>query len=161
VRPALVSLDGSHLLVVLAQPVSNGSKLSAAVLDVTAPGTVTLADVPMSASIATSAGRPSAARVDQTVYLSWESAAGAGAAPGQHLWLKAIPWNGSLDWSQPEIPLARDLQRGDQERVALCAASLPPQGGLLGAWVDYGQNFGNAKGEIAVELSPLPMKRLN
>ncbi len=165
-KPALVDLDGTHLLLVFTQGldvgdagVANGTKISAAVLDAGAPGGVMPFDLAMSASVTVGASRPSATRVGATAYVSWEAPGASGAPAGAHVWVKAMGWAGAtLDLSKGEIPLAREAKYdvGDQERAAVCAGSVAPVGGLIAAWGDLGGNFGSDEGDVGVELVALP-----
>jgi cysteine-rich repeat protein len=164
VKPALVALDDAHLLVVFVQGVDvdadgaiDTSTLSAAVLDRAAPGSAPFAEVAGTSG----ASRPSAAFVNGSVYLAWESRGHAGASAGKHVWLKEAPWGAALDWSRAEVPLPREASHrvGDQERGALCASPLVPTGAVIGAWIDEGESFGNVKGEVAVQLGSAPILR--
>ena len=164
-KPAIVELDGTHLLAVFTVGVAGSSKLQGAVLDVNATGAVTPFDIPDAVSLAQS--EPNAVRVAARVFVAWRTERATPDPNGyaEELWLRELAWDGAtLDTSGAAIALPRrDAGRaGDQRRPALAASTLPAQGALVTAWDDFGQGFGlgEAAGDAVLELVPSPPLRL-
>jgi hypothetical protein len=168
-KPALVDLDATHLLVVFTQGVdvgsagtANGTKLSAAVLDVATPGTVVPFDLAVTSASVLGGERPSAARAGTSVFVGWEVPAQGEASAAAHVWLKELRWAAAaLDTSRAETRVERGAPtKGDQQRAVVTASGLVPSGGVVIGWEDLGLNLGNAKGEVGLEVVPLPVVRL-
>ena len=166
--PALVELDGTHLLVVFAEGSGqNTAKLRGAVLDTAQPGATTAFDIGplVQGDAGTPLGilRPAAVRVGTRVFVAWATEAAIADPRGEELWLKEVTWSGSvLGVAAVEVPLPRwDAHRlGDQRFPALAGTPLGPEGAIAGVWVDLGKTFASeANGDVAVELVPVPVLR--
>jgi cysteine-rich repeat protein len=192
-KPALVQLDATHLLVAYAvgiAPLAEGgaadagqdatvadagvlpaltSKIQVAVLDVAAPATPHVLDVPptVKSAIGLSQSQPTLASAGGSLFLAWWTEAALGDPNGEELWLKPIAWNGqTLSTTTPEVPLPRWPQArvGDQRNPALAASALPPSGALVLGWDDLGSGISGigraeAAEDVVVELIPVPMLR--
>lgn len=165
--PALVDLDSTHMLLVYAEATGQTtSKIRAAVIDVSAPGTLTPVDVgalAQDAGTPPSAYRPAAAKVGARVFIAWTQEAKLADPKLDELWLKECAWNGSaLDLTAVELPVPRwdNHQPGDQRFPALAPSTLGPGGALGVAWVDLGSTLsGSATTDVAVSLFPVPILR--
>jgi cysteine-rich repeat protein len=175
-KPALVQLDATHLLVAYAvgiAPTGDAgglpaltSKIQLAVLDMAAPAKPTIVAVPATvpSAIGLSQSQPDVVSVEGSLFLAWWTEAALGDPNGEELWLKPIAWNGTaLTTTAPEIALPRLSQSraGDQRHPAMAASTLPPGGALVLGWDDLGGAIGGgeAAGDIAVELVPVPLLR--
>jgi hypothetical protein len=167
-RPALVDLDGTHLLLVYAASDSMGDppRLRGAILDASAPGPVVPFAIPPAGGAAGSDARePSVARVEARVFLSWVTntdPSGAQVLPGD-VWLKEMDLGvspGTLDTSKAEIPLPRWVAHRTSEQDAPVLALAPPGGPeiLVAAWQDHGA-AGPASSRILAEALPIPVLR--
>jgi hypothetical protein len=173
VKPALVELDPTHLLLVYAagldrtgSGVADGATLEVAVLQVGGQPAVPGLDVP--ATVTSAAGldqsQPSVVVVQGSVFVAWWTAAAAGDPNGEQVWLKRVELKGSgLDLSQGEIPLPRgtQAQTGDQRLPAIVASTLPPGGAIVAAWDDLGRAIaaGEGNGDVVIEVAPAPVLR--
>jgi hypothetical protein len=175
-KPALVSLDASHLVVFFVDG-SGGptpQRLRAALLDTTAVGEATSFPVeplvePYKSDDSLWQMHIAAVRAGDRVFVSWRSKPVVGSQDADEIWLKEIPWNASgggvtLDLSDEEIPLPRSaLHRAQgQQRPGLALMQLPFEGALATVWEDYGQVFGatEALPDVVAELLPLPIVRI-
>jgi hypothetical protein len=176
-RPALVSLDATHLLVVFstgtdpgaATGVYNVSRLRSAVIDVAGSGTqvsraldplfdVYTADLTvsqMSPSVASAPGGSAGA------FVSWRSEARPGDPIGEQIWLKHVTWNAAtatLTTTEQESPIPRPWAENlsDQRRPQLATVGLPPSGALAIAWDDYSHSQGVDAGnpDVVIRYAP-------
>ncbi len=164
-RPALVDLDGTHLLLVFAAAASMADpvQLQGAILDASAPGNVVpFAIPPVAAAAGSDAREPTLARVGARVFLSWVSnlvPSGSQVLPGD-VWLKEMDPGmtaGTIDTSETEIPLPRSAADCTSEQDSPVLA-LVPEGGppiLVAAWRDQSA----ASSRILVEALPIPILR--
>jgi hypothetical protein len=166
-RPALVDLDGTHLLLVYAASpgVNEPAQLQGAVLDASAPGDVApFAIPPAGGAMGAEAREPSLARVGGRVFLSWLSNTGpsdAQALPG-YVWIKEMDLGsmpGSIDTSRAEIPLPRwPADSTGSQGSPVLALSLPGAPEMLvAAWQDAlvpGPSSG-----LFAEAIPVPILR--
>jgi hypothetical protein len=166
--PALLELDGTHMLVVFAEGSGqNTAKLRGAVLDTAQPGATVAFDIGplVQGDAGTPLGilRPAAVRVGTRVFVAWATEAAIADPRAEEMWLKEVIWSGNtLSTSSAEVPLPRwDSHRlGDQRFPALAATPLGPQGAIAAAWMDLGKTFAaEANGDVAVELMPVPVVR--
>ena len=176
---ALAPLDANDLLLVYsigADPGDTGvpnaiSTLQAAVLSLSAPGTVTGTPVPVNTGVegATAASLShayaNAVLVGSTVYATWWTSAVAGSTAGEQVWFQPVGWaDAGISWSGTELLLPRLAAHrvGDQRAPALAPSTLEPEGGLVSAWDDLGKTFGlgEGNGDVVVELVPTPVLRI-
>jgi hypothetical protein len=166
-RPAVVDLDPTHLLLVYAASasVSDPSKLRGAVLDTAMPGTVAPFAIPATtAPTGADQRQPTLARLGSKVFLSWLSntnAPSSDAVPGD-IWLKEMDLGatpGTIDTSQPEIPLPRALAdaSGTQDAPTLAVAIPGGPEMLVTAWRD--QSGPALASRIFLEAIPVPILR--
>ncbi len=174
--PALAQLDSTHMLLVYTEGldttdagVANESIIRGALLDTSAPGSVTAFDI--TTITTTDAGTtpstyfPNAVAVGSRVFVAWGTGAMTSDPNGEEPWLKEIGWSGTtLDMTLTARTLPRwDAHRvGDQRLVALAASPLGPSGAIASAWFDLGNGFsGEANGDVVVELLPVPVLRIS
>lgn len=173
-KPALLSLDGTHLLILFIDGTTSPNQhVRGAILDTTQPGTVS--SFPLESLVEPYASdstlwqrNVTAARVGDRVFVSWSSKS-TGSSEGEELWLKELSWSSSagtftLDLSFEEIPLPRQAahREGRQERPSLVLVPQPFENLLATAWVDFNVTFGpgEAQPDVSAELIPLPVLRL-
>jgi hypothetical protein len=169
VRPALVQLDATHLLLVYVEHgwdstagTLTPSQLRGAIVDTTTTGG-SLTSFPIGSST-TSTTTPTLARVGTRFYLAWRNDAVSGSADGDELWLKELPWNAStatLDVTSTPITLPRWSTHvtGDQRAPALAAGAVSSGPALIAAWEDYGTSLGVPRTAVATTLFPTPILR--
>lgn len=173
-RPALVGLDATHVLVAFSADPSMSattgvSRVQYSVID-TASGAASAIrsldalNEAMSLDGQGTQTSPSVVPAPGGAYLAWRSEAAPGDAAGDQLWLRRLRWSGTgsaarLSTDEPELllPRACDSSIGDQRAPALAMTGLPPSGGLVATWEDYGRSFGVGAGEpeVAVQYAPL------
>jgi cysteine-rich repeat protein len=158
-RPALASVDSTHLAVVYAEGTAasnggagGGSRLKAAVIDTTSTGPAVPFDIP---SVGANADQdePTIARLDGAILMGWRELAATGDANGDEVFAKsvAIGAAGALDWSASAVPLQRwsEHRRGDQRIPALAAAGAAG----VAAWEDYAGTIGAAEWDADIVVS--------
>jgi hypothetical protein len=182
-RPAVVELDATHIGVLYSvgtDPEGTGDanvpRLRFAVLTLGAFDPVVfdfLPDDEAYADPAVGQSHPSLVRAGGVFYAAWRSASLFGDSQGENVFLRELSWNGALV-AAPEyrIPRAPSASSSDQRFPALAVGppsigtpALPnpaPEGALVVAWDDYGQELGAIQGrpDVLVQFWPLPLLRL-
>jgi hypothetical protein len=171
-RPALVPLDGTHLLVAFSMdPMVSGTtnvpRVRYAVLDIESQAAPSWQAVDsdgdvLQRDIQVSQSSPSAALAPDGAYIAWRSEARPGDAAGDQLWLKHLRWTPAatqpMNDEEPELLLPRtcDENVGDQRTPELAVVPLPPSGALATVWTDFGgsQSQG-AQPDVVVQYAPL------
>jgi hypothetical protein len=170
-RPALLALDDTHLLLAFTVGVdlddagiTDGDQLHLAILSTDAAGPAN--DVVLTtgepALDAGSVSQPSLARVGDSIYLAYKTAAVPGSMLGEELFTRALSWDGSaksLDTSQiPQRPLTDRFTGGDQRRPSLATGALCPDGALGLVWEDWGQELSQTSPtEVGFAFVPTPI----
>jgi len=158
VRPTLVQLDATHLLVVFVEHGLDtmsgeitGSQLRGAIVD-----TTTTAGVLTTFAIgASGSSTPVLARVGTSTFFAWNREAVPGLEAGEELWLQQLGWTGSApDFTATPMLLPRDHRVGDQRAPALAGTSA-----LITAWEDYGTSLGVPRTAVVTQFVPLPIFR--
>jgi cysteine-rich repeat protein len=178
-KPALATLDTSHLLVVFSEGTDPGAtgiyntpRLRYALLDTagsTTPGFLAvnpLGDVYVDdESIAQLS--PSLLNTPNGIYLAWSSVARPKDAAGDEVWLKHLAWSSGapaqLDLSEQEVLIPHSCEgRGGHQRTPALAfipdTTLPPSGALAVAWDDYSRSLGANAGAPDVVVQYVPMQ---
>lgn len=148
-RPALLALDGTHLVVVFTEstdPLQSGTanvtRLAAAVLDTGSQGPTPMFELPPSlapwANDATlSERRPSLARSGTRFYLAWQTESPLGDPLDDEAFLRELSWDGTTLSLLPEMPIEADAPRlGPQRAPVIASTPLGPEGALVTAWED-------------------------
>ena len=170
-RPAIVSLDSTHLLLVFTEgtdPLGTGTasvtRLRMAILDLASAGSTPWAGLvpstePWASDVTLSQSRAALVRAGTRVYLSWQSESPLGSALGDELWLRELSWNGTTLALAPELPLQADAPRGASQRAPVLAATpLGPGGALLTVWEDAGLLPGHpVLPDLVFGLRPAPI----
>jgi hypothetical protein len=167
VRPAIVPIDGSHLLVLFVQGrddqdagYATSYTLRGVVLDATAGTAGAPFDLQTPDGSAIEALEVNASIADDAVAVGWRSPAAPGSPLGEDVWLSY--WTsvaGPSDVLAPLTPLAVPRspahRAGDQRALALAPISNAPVQ-FLAAWDDLGMSFGAGEGMGDVVLLRLP-----
>jgi hypothetical protein len=158
-RPALASVDSTHLVVVYGEGVAasnggagGGSRLRAAVIDTTSTGPAVPLDVPP-VGLNADQDEPTVAQLNGAILVAWRELAATGDANGDELFVKSVTIGaaGSLDWSTAAVPLPRwgEHRRGDQRIPALAAAGATG----VAAWEDYAGTIGAAQWDADIVVT--------
>jgi len=170
-RPALMELDGEHLLVLFSEgtdPENGGvaavPRLRFSVIDtvgdteLTAEALEPLAPEYVNDELV-GQSQPTVVRIGARRFFAWRSNSLVGSPLHEETWLKEVTWaSPTLDVSGLEAPLPRSAlnRSGDQRAPALAGGDLGRYGALFGAWEDYGETFlGSAEPDVVVMLRPL------
>jgi len=173
VRPALVQLDATHLLLVYVEHgydsvagVVTPAQLRGAIVDTTTSGG-SLTSTAIGSST-TSMTTPALARVVSSFgswfFLAWRNDAISGSPNGDELWLKELPWDPStamLDTTATPIALPRWSVHaaGDQRAPGLAAGAVSSGPTLIATWEDYGTSLGVPRTAVVNQLAPLSILR--
>jgi hypothetical protein len=176
-HPALVELDGDHLLLVysIGTAPSGGpatvGRLRAAVLARGTPGMVVSAPLGVltesySGDTSIDQRRPAAARVGERTFVGWQSESPSGTALGDEVWVQEFEWDpGGSDPIEAidERALPIDPPRGgDQRNSTLAVSPLFPGGALITLWEDWsGLLPGRDAPDVLMGFRPVPFVTLD
>lgn len=172
-RPGLVALDDEHLLLVhtvgtdpLGSGTANVGRLRVAVLRIGAPGGVTSQPwlplhEPYASNVALAQRRPSATRVGDELFVTWEQESPRGDERSDEVLVQRLSW--SADAPNVLVSLEeRVLQNnapsaGDQRNPKLAPTPLFPGGALITLWEDHSRELPTRPvPEIVLGLRPVP-----
>ncbi len=148
-RPALVSLDATHLLLVFTEgtdPLVTGTasvtRLRGAILDASSPTAVAMFPIdatvePWASDVSLGQSRPGLALSGTRRYLTWQSESPIGNVLDDEVWFRELVWDGSSLALLPEMPLRADAPRAEAQRApAIAGSPLWPEGALVTVWED-------------------------
>jgi cysteine-rich repeat protein len=175
-HPALVALDGAHLLLVFTAGLSDAGaafaevpRVRLALLDTSRPGEVSSAALvplmaPFSSDPSLPHSRPDAVRVGDRIFVAWETERTLGDPLGTDLILQELRWSEDAPdviVTAEEFPLiVEGPLPGDQRRPALGATRLFPEGALVTAWEDWSALPGRPVPDLWMALRPVPIVTL-
>ncbi|MBI2389826.1 MAG: hypothetical protein HYV09_09560 [Deltaproteobacteria bacterium] len=159
VKPALVQLDSTHLLLAFTEhgfDSVTGELTAKQVRGATVDTATTGGTVSTFALAAAPSTTPALTRVGSRVFLAWNREATPGSADGDELWLQELGWNGSAIEPATAMVLPRAVEHrvGDQRWPALAGGT-----SLMTAWEDYGTSFGVRWTAVATQVVPVPIFR--
>jgi hypothetical protein len=172
-HPALVELDATHLLLFFTSggeisdaSQATGRRLRFAIVDTAAPGTVEASmflptTPPYDRDETLRQRRPAAARVNDRLFVAWETESALGDPLLSEFFVAEIGWSAGephVIRSIAEWPAPADAFRsGDQKGPALAASRLFPGGALITVWEDHSRLLtGRPSPELMLNFRPVP-----